>query len=221
MRRVVLSALALLGVAASLTVTASSTTHVAYAAGMRGLALAAIVVVLEVVNVVGTWSWITDPRTHVRVESAVAVLAASTVTGWCGALTYGPIGLVAPLGLLAAVHGVSRMWASPAHSTTGQSPTVASDTTARAVQSPAADEEAASTSLTGTPTPRRPAPARGAQEGDEDIVAALVTRPDLPGRDAVKAEFRCGTKRAERLLAQAAAHRRPHLAAVHAQEANP
>lgn len=114
MRRFVLTVLASLGVAAALTVTASSTTEQAHVAGMVGLPVAGLVVLLEVVNVVGAWSWITDPRTHVRWESALAVLVASTVTGICGAITYGPLGVVAPLGLLAAVHGVSRMWTVPA-----------------------------------------------------------------------------------------------------------
>lgn len=241
MRRLVLTTLAAVGVAAALTVTASSTTEQAHVAGMLGLPVAGLVVLLEVVNVVGAWSWITDPRTHVRVESAAAVLVASTVTGICGVLTYGPIGLVAPLGLLAAVHGVSRMWTVPAQVLAQASaplapavparrdagipvwgpPPVAAPEPPTSAQAPAQaevgepeDDEVGDESAP-EPPPEDNAPVQGGDRlTDEEIVVALSSLPELPGRDAVKAAYRCGTKRAERLLEDARAHRRPHLAPV-------
>jgi hypothetical protein len=88
--------LASLGVVAALSVTASSTAQQAHAAGMMGVPAAGLVVLLEVVNVVGSWAVITDTRTHVRVESLIGVTTASTVTGICGVSTYGGLGVVAP-----------------------------------------------------------------------------------------------------------------------------
>lgn len=114
MRRVLLTVLALLGVVCALVVTASSTMRQAAAAGMQGQVPLALVGLLEVVNIAGTWTWITDGRTRVRVEAAVGVAAASSVTAVCGALTYGALGVAAPVGLLVAVHLVSRMWSTPA-----------------------------------------------------------------------------------------------------------
>ncbi len=73
MKRAVLTLLAALGVSAALAVTASSTTDQAYAAGMTGLAAVGLVVLLEVINVAGTWTWLTDTRTRVRWEAGVGV----------------------------------------------------------------------------------------------------------------------------------------------------
>lgn len=211
MRRVALTLLASLGVAAGLAVTASSTSAQAYEAGMRGLALAAIVVVLEVVNTLGTWVWLSDPRPHARWQAGALVGCASLVTAWCGALTYGPVGLVGPFFVLAGVHLASLAATTP---TTGADP----------VTTPAAHPDPV---VTPTPDPGSPdesnegpeeengagedapddAPGRPVMT-DDDILAALRSRPTLPGRDAVRNEFRVGTKRAERVLADA---RRPAL----------
>jgi hypothetical protein len=108
-RRFILTALAALGVAAALSVTASSTAEQAHVATMTGIAVAGLVVLLEVINVSGTWVWLTDKRWYARVEAAIGVGGASLVTGWCGALSYGVIGLVAPIGLLFAVHQTYRL----------------------------------------------------------------------------------------------------------------
>lgn len=213
MRRGVLTFMAVLGVAAALTVTASSTVTQAHTAGLGDLPAAALVVLLEVINTVGAWSWITDARTRVRVESAIGVCAASAVTGTFGALTYGPTGIVAALGLLAAVHLVSRMWTSPVHTA---APTAGT-----------APRPLGAVPVCLTPPPARPVAPSGDDDDDDPettdeaitewVAAHQAAHGRAPGRDLVKRQWSVGTKRAERVLAEHAA--RPRLSAVPAQEA--
>jgi len=102
-------ALVSIGIAAALVASGSATVAQAHKAGMALLAATALVVLLEVVNVVGTWTWLVDPETRIQWEAAIGVGAASLVTAVCGVLSYGPIGLVAPAGVLFTVHLVSRL----------------------------------------------------------------------------------------------------------------
>ncbi|MCD2193555.1 hypothetical protein LQ327_09180 [Actinomycetospora endophytica] len=227
MRRVVLTGLAAIGVAAGLAVTASSTTHEAYAAGMRGLALAAIVVVLEVTNVLGTWVLLTDTRRHACVEAGVFVAGASLVTGWCGVLTYGLIGLVGPVFVLGGVE-LARLASTsgtptPAQGAEGEPPQAdAPALITETAPAPSASAEPPTVPVPvclDPPPPQTPTPAPTAQspapptEGGEsapaptdeeiaDWLAAQATaRGRRPGRDAIKTEWAVGTKKAERALA--------------------
>lgn len=207
MKRAVLTALAALGVGAGLAVTASSTTHEAYLAGMRGLALAAVVVVLEVTNVLGTWVLLTDSRRHACVEAGVFVGAASLVTGWCGVLTYGPIGLVGPAFVLAGVE-LARLGATSPTPRPIVEPKTVLDAGVPVHPDDRTPDEPGQAPTT---TPTEEAPERAPSPSDEDIVAQLLTRDPTPGRDAVCTEFRCGKTKAERVLRLVADRRRPHL----------
>lgn len=107
------TALVVIGVLAALVASGSATVEQATAAGMEGVVPYALVALLEVVNVAGTWTWMTDRRTRVQVEAALGVGAASVVTGICGVLSYGPIGVVPAAGVLFTVHLVGRLARQP------------------------------------------------------------------------------------------------------------
>lgn len=210
MRRFILSTLAALGVLGALAATTAATAEQASLSGMVGLAVAGLVVLLEVINVSGTWVWLTDTRRHVRLEAGVGVGVASLVTGLCGFLSFGPIGAVAPAGLLFAVHLVFRL------NQPGQQDTVPSRVIARIPIVPAsrpavpdggdgdgpetAPVPALSSVPTGEDTPLSSVPA----SEDEAVILALVRHPGkLPGVGAIAAEHRIGKDKATRYKTEA------------------
>lgn len=225
MKRTVLTVLAALGVLGALAATTSATATQASLSGMVGIAAAGLVVLLEVINVAGTWTWLTDTRRHVRIEAGIGVGAASLVTGWCGLLTYGPIGAVAPAGLLFAVHLVFRL---------NQPAPVPSRVLARVVPSrptvPAGLREASRVSW---PKPSRPpaetirvagyqpvpqdedtepVPLSSVATGeDEDVITALLSRDAIPGIGAIAREYGIGKDKATRCK-RAAERRRSEAA---------
>jgi hypothetical protein len=253
------AALVSLGVGAALVVTGSATAEQARSWGMTGVVPIALVVLLEVVNVVGTWVWMTDPRAHVQVEAASGVAVASIYSGICAVLSYGIGGAIAPAGVLFTVHLAGRLVRRPAappeaaahpapvpahrHAATPapsapppppSAPAPSEPPTAPMRRPTLAPWEAPVIDLDALPRPEEvedepapevedevedePAPPRPASDkgqlDDEDILAALAQVPDLPSRDALKAAYRVGTRRADRLLAQARANRRPRLVAA-------
>jgi hypothetical protein len=136
-------ALVSIGIAAALVASGSATVEQAQAAGMALLAATALVVLLEVVNVVGTWTWLVDPDTRIQWEAAIGVGASSLVTGICGVISYGLIGLVAPAGVLFTVHLVGRLThrKRPAQETPAAEQSTAVDSSVdRSVDRPAAPE---------------------------------------------------------------------------------
>lgn len=102
-------ALVVVGIAAALIASGSATVEQATAARMDPIPAVALVVLLEVVNIAGTWTWMSDRRGHVQWEAGIGVLFASTVTGACGLLSYGLIGIVPALGVLFTVHLTGRL----------------------------------------------------------------------------------------------------------------
>lgn len=207
MRRALLTLLALIGVVSALVVTASSTTRQAAEAGMTGAVGLSLVGLLEVVNVAGTWTWITDQRRHVRLEAAVGVGLASTVTGVCGALTYGALGLVAPAGLLAAVHLVSRMWTAVPAAVPDPGPPAAPALEAPALESVveplaelAGDVEAAPEVDPGPADRSGPGTAPWS---DEDVLADLRARGEVdPSPRSLRSLYGMRHDRAVRLVAE-------------------
>ena len=138
---------------------------------------------LQVERHVGSWALITDPRRHVKVQAGMGVSAASLVTGWCGDLIYGPIGLVAPLGLLAAVHLVNLVWNRPE-----------TEQTADTVPEPVYSDP--------VPTDAETVPDDGVDRVS-DLRAHAAELGRMPGRDAIKARYGVGSATANRLRAAA------------------
>lgn len=103
------TALVALGIAAALVASGSATVAQARAAGMAAIPAVALVVLLEVINVAGTWTWMVDDRTRVQWEAGVGVGVASFVTGACGLAEYSWLGIVPAVGVLFTVHLVGRL----------------------------------------------------------------------------------------------------------------
>lgn len=224
MRRFALSSLAVLGVLAALAVTASSTAQQARASGMTGAAVLGLVVLLEVINVAGTWTWLTDTRAHVRWEAFGGVGVASIVTGACGALTYGLIGLVAPAGLLFAVHLTFRLNQPAVPSqVSGQDgerdgvPSREDAVPSAGRMEPPPVPARVPDDQDSVPTIPAPVPSRRDDQDtgpipitsavplarDEVYIAELVERDTVPGIGAIATEFGIGKTKAARCKAEA------------------
>lgn len=229
------AALVTLGVLAALVASGSATVEQATNAGMKGVVPFALVVLLEVVNVAGTWTWMSDDRAHVQWEAAAGVGAASIVTGVCGILSYGPVGVVPAIGVLFTVHLVGRLRHRPAtaavseqsHAVTEPEPQVTTiaepiaPATPDAIPEPIANpslnppethsvSESVSDSVPeGIRTERDPAPVGDSDDARiADLRAFVAEFGKMPGRDVVKARYGVGSSTANRLREQAA---RPQL----------
>lgn len=213
MKRAVLVLLALAGVGCALVVTASSTMRQAYTAGMPEPVPLALVGLLEVVNVAGTWTWLSDERGHVRGEAALGVALASLVTGLCGALTYGALGLVAPAGLLAAVHLVSRQLApAPVAEPVPVTADDGSDPGPSAVEAVPGPGQVSAGSASGLAETAQQALDKSDVDPDPrvvDLARRLARGEDLTG-PAVATELGLSERTGRRLLGDARTHLEQH-----------
>jgi hypothetical protein len=166
---------------------------------MVGLAAAGLVVLLEVINVAGTWVWLTDTRRHVRLEAAVGVGVASLGTGACGFLTYGLIGAVAPAGLLFAVHLTFRLNQRPA-----VLPRVVQRVRIVPAPVPAQDDQRDEDGTQDAPD-TEPVPLSSVPTAeDEDVITALVARDGrVPGIGTIAREHSIGKDKAARCKREA------------------